>query len=54
MMGSGKTSIGEIVSKKLSMDFIDTDQLIEKELNLKISEIFKDKGEEFLECGRKK
>ena len=54
MMGSGKTSIGEIVSKKLSMDFIDTDQLIEKELNLKISEIFKDKGEEFFRVWEEK
>ena len=40
MMGSGKTTIGSLVSKKLHLDFFDTDQLIEKELNMKISKIF--------------
>ena len=47
MMGSGKTSIGSIVSKKLKLDFYDTDQHIEKLLNTKISKIFQDKGEKF-------
>ena len=31
MMGSGKTSIGLIISKKLGLNFIDIDQEIEKE-----------------------
>ena len=31
MMGSGKTSIGLIVSKKLNINFIDIDQEIEKD-----------------------
>ena len=30
MMGSGKSSIGFLVSKKLNIDFIDVDQEIEK------------------------
>ena len=30
MMGSGKSSIGSILSKKLMLDFIDIDQEIEK------------------------
>ncbi len=30
MMGSGKSSIGLIVSKKLNIDFIDVDDEIEK------------------------
>ena len=47
MMGSGKTSIGSLVSKKFKMDFYDTDQLIEKKLNTKISKIFQEKGEKF-------
>jgi|TARA_B100000900_G_scaffold245420_1_gene208662 shikimate kinase/shikimate kinase/3-dehydroquinate synthase len=47
MMGSGKTTIGSLVSKKLHLDFFDTDQLIEKELNMKISKIFETKGEKF-------
>ena len=30
MMGSGKTSIGSIISKKLKLDFFDIDRHIEK------------------------
>ena len=45
MMGSGKSSIGSIVSKKLSMDFIDVDKEIENNLGMKISKIFENLGE---------
>ena len=47
MMGSGKTSIGLIVSKKLKLDFIDVDNEIEKEEGMKISKIFDTKGEDY-------
>ena len=47
MMGSGKTSVGKIVSKKLGLEFIDVDQEIEKELNMNISKIFQIKGEKY-------
>ena len=47
MMGSGKSSIGSIVSKRLKVNFFDVDQIIEDELNMKISEIFEKKGESF-------
>ena len=47
MMGAGKTSIGFLVSKKLNFDFLDIDQLIEKELGMKISKIFETKGEKY-------
>ena len=47
MMGSGKTSVGKIVSKKLGLEFIDVDQEIEKELNMNISKIFQNKGEKY-------
>ena len=47
MMGSGKTSIGNIISKKLKLKFIDIDQIIEKELNMKIPKIFETKGEKY-------
>tara|TARA_B100000900_G_scaffold415417_1_gene445217 strand:- start:710 stop:1222 length:513 start_codon:yes stop_codon:yes gene_type:complete len=47
MMGSGKTSIGLIISQKLNRNFIDVDQEIEKSLDMKISEIFITKGEEY-------
>ena len=40
MMGSGKSSIGAIVSKKLNLTFFDIDQLIENDQKMKISQIF--------------
>tara|TARA_B110001452_G_scaffold266645_1_gene274060 strand:- start:478 stop:990 length:513 start_codon:yes stop_codon:yes gene_type:complete len=45
MMGSGKTSIGLLVSKKLNLKFVDIDNEIEKSEKMKISSIFKKKGE---------
>ena len=47
MMGSGKTTLGKIVSKKLNMKFIDIDHEIESKENMKISDLFKKKGEVF-------
>ena len=47
MMGSGKTSIGTLFSKKLNLDFFDVDNYIEKDQGMKISLIFKEKGEKF-------
>ena len=47
MMGSGKTSIGKLFSKKYKLKFYDTDHLIENELGMKISKIFVTKGESF-------
>ena len=47
MMGSGKSSIGSIVSKKLNMDFIDVDMLIEEKVGKSISKIFENNGEKF-------
>ena len=47
MMGSGKSSIGLLIAKKLKLDFIDVDKEIEKELGLNISKIFETKGENF-------
>jgi shikimate kinase len=45
MMGSGKSSIGDLVSKKLNLPFIDIDNLIVKNVGMSISEIFNKKGE---------
>ena len=47
MMGSGKSSIGSIISKKLDIDFIDIDEEIEKNLGMTISKIFEIKGEKY-------
>tara|TARA_B100000902_G_scaffold183229_1_gene175942 strand:- start:4621 stop:5133 length:513 start_codon:yes stop_codon:yes gene_type:complete len=47
MMGSGKSSIGSIVAKKLKLNFVDIDNEIEKELGIKIKKIFETKGEDF-------
>ena len=45
MMGSGKTTIGKILSKKLKMNFIDIDHKIEKIMSMEISEIFDEFGQ---------
>jgi len=39
-MGSGKTSIGKKLSKKIEFKFIDTDEEIEKKIKMTISEFF--------------
>ena len=47
MMGSGKTSIGSMISERLKLDFIDIDREIENELGLSIKKIFEMKGENY-------
>ena len=47
MMGSGKSSIGNLVSKKLDFPFIDIDTLIVKNTGMSVLEIFKNKGENY-------
>ena len=47
MMGSGKSSIGNLVSKKLNFPFIDIDNLIEEHTGMTISKIFKNNGEDY-------
>jgi len=47
MMGSGKSSIGSLVAKKLQLNFIDIDNEIETELGLTIKKIFESKGENY-------
>jgi len=54
MMGVGKTTLGKIVAKKIDFKFIDTDANIEKNCLMKISEIFKKKGEEFFRIEEEK
>ena len=47
MMGSGKSSVGFLVSKKLNVKFIDIDNIIENKTGMKISNIFQEKGENY-------
>ena len=47
MMGSGKSSIGAMVSKKLNIPFIDIDNLIEEHTGMAVSEIFEVNGEDY-------
>jgi shikimate kinase len=45
-MGSGKTTIGQILATNLDLTFRDTDQVIEFETGKTVSEIFLDQGED--------
>ena len=47
MMGTGKSTIGDNLSKKLKIEFIDIDHIIEEKLSLSIFQIFQNKGEKF-------
>ena len=47
MMGAGKSKLGYIVSKSLNVNFYDIDDLIEKDLNTSIKELFKSHGEAY-------
>ena len=54
MMGVGKSTLGKIVAKKQGLEFIDTDNIIEEKYSMKISEIFKKKGENFFRLEEEK
>ena len=47
MMGVGKSSVGEDLSRKLNTGFKDIDKIIETKLSLSITDIFEKKGEKF-------
>jgi shikimate kinase len=46
-MGSGKTSVGRRLARRLGYRFVDTDQFIEQELGCTIAELFSHKGEAY-------
>lgn len=46
-MGTGKTSVGKLLAKKMKFNFLDTDNQIEKREGLSIPEIFANKGEDY-------
>lgn len=47
LSGSGKTTIGNILSRLSSYSFVDTDEIIVKLQNRSINEIFAENGEEY-------
>ncbi len=46
-MGTGKTSVGKLLSQRLGWQFLDLDEIIEEKEGLKIVEIFAKKGEPY-------
>ena len=46
-MGSGKSTVGEVLAKLLDCNFIDLDRYIEEKYKKSISLIFSEKGEEY-------
>ncbi len=45
-MGSGKTTVGKLLAKSLSLEFIDLDTFIENKYRKSIATLFEEKGEQ--------
>ena len=54
MMAVGKTTVGKMIAKTQSLQFIDTDTIIENKNSMTIKEIFKQKGENFFRLEEEK
>jgi shikimate kinase len=46
-MGSGKSTVGHILSEKLGYSFVDTDSIVEKDWEMSISTMFEEHGENY-------
>lgn len=46
-MGSGKTSVGKRLGKRLQLPFVDTDEMIEEKMGMTVSDIFEKFGETY-------
>ena len=47
MMGSGKTTVGQMLANELSLPFFDTDEILTSIEDRSIPEIFSQNGEEY-------
>ena len=47
MPASGKSTVGRRLAKKLNMDFVDTDNLIEKSEGMRLQDIIDNKGNKY-------
>ena len=47
MMGSGKTTVGKLLSTRLGKTLVDTDALIERQEGMTVPEIFETQGEAY-------
>lgn len=45
--GAGKSTVGKALARHLKLNFVDTDVVVEQKSEMKISDIFISKGEEF-------
>lgn len=46
-MGCGKTTVGQVLAEQLTYAFLDTDLYIEEKEGMPITDIFKEKGEDY-------
>ncbi|MFH0807112.1 MAG: shikimate kinase [Elusimicrobiota bacterium] len=46
-MATGKSTVGKKLAEKLGWQYVDTDEIIEHEIGMKIAEIFDKRGEPF-------
>ncbi len=49
-MGAGKSEVGKLLAGRLGLAFADTDALVEERTGMKVSEIFRERGEESFRC----
>lgn len=54
MMGAGKTRLGRLLSRTLDLDFVDSDEEIERAAGMTINEIFDRFGEPYFRDGEKR
>jgi shikimate kinase len=54
MMGVGKSTVGRMLASQLGVDFIDTDEEIERAADMSIAEIFERFGEEYFRDGERR